>query len=363
MMNALIPLGKLLFSLKKNKIKKADRILIFKIGAIGDVVMTTPLIRAIRTEFPHARIDYLIGKSYASILEGNPYIDNIITFDENIYFRRKLMNIFNAIRIPQKYDLAFVLDKHMMFPVLASRFAHFRVGFDRNGEGFANNVNVKYENYTSKSKHEIYYYLDTINAISKKEYTDAETNVFLSGRDEQFAKEYLKKHHIDPLKLVCICPGGAINLGVGDDYMRRWPLDRFIQLAKRLLEKDYYVMFLGGKEDAFVEKENIKHKNFHVLIGKTTIKQTAAVLKQANVVICNDSGPMHLAGAVNRNILSLFGPTSPIEKAPLQSESSYIWKEKMQAYDIYGKCNTKENLMKKIEVKDVLECLKMYGIK
>ena len=364
-MKLFLQAGKLLYAFKQKKLQRANRILIFKIGAIGDVIMTTPLIRAIRTEFPNAKIDYLIGKSYATLLEANPYIDDILTFDEKVYFKKKWSQIFSAIKVRKKYDIAFVLDKHMLFGVLGSRLADFRVGFDRFGEGFANNLNVKYLNYTNPqiSKHEINYYLDTINKLSGKDYNDSRVELFLLQKDEKLALEFIKKHKIDTKKLLCICPGGATNLGVGDDYMRRWPLERFRELSEILVKKGYHVLFLGGKEDSFVEKARIKHKKFHMLIGKTTIKETAAVLKHANVIICNDSGPMHLAAAVNNRIISLFGPTSPIEKAPLHKESCYLWKEKKQAYDIYGKCHTKEKLMEKITVNDVLEGLAMYGIK
>src|SRR3989344_9034729 len=128
------------------------KIIFFKTGALGDVLLTTPLLREIRQKFPDACIDYWAGNYSKRILEGNKEINNLIGFDESAFYKKKLISflrLLNAIR-KEKYDIAFVLDKHWIF----SLFFLFtgikkRIGFRRKVS--FNNYDVKYNN----SKHEI----------------------------------------------------------------------------------------------------------------------------------------------------------------------------------------------------------------
>ena len=135
------------------------KILLFKIGAIGDTLMTTPLIRQLRNNFPDAQIDYLIGEHSYGVLDANKYLDNIIKFDEKIFFEKyfiKWMKLIFKIR-KESYDVIFVLDKHWIFNLVSFLFRiKKRIGFDRFGEGKFLTYKVPYFG----RKHEIFYYLD-----------------------------------------------------------------------------------------------------------------------------------------------------------------------------------------------------------
>lgn len=349
--------------LKKRKVPSdIDNILFIKLGAIGDVLMTTPLIRAIKKRYPNAQITYYCGKSYSKVLSGNTNINRLVPFDQDIFFKKQIKSIIklkNKIK-KEKYDIAFVLDKHWSLSLFAFLCKiPFRIGFDRNGEGFANNMNISYK----KVRHEIDYYLDLAKLIGIKSSTK-KIDLTLDKKETNYAKDIFKKNKIK--KSICLIPGGANNPGVGDDPIRRWPEAKFAELIQKA-ESKYSIILLGGPGDVAIGKKilsalnNDSKKHIINLIGKTSIKESAAIMKNSNHIVCNDSGPMHIASAVNNKIISLFGPSSPKRKAPLNKGAVAIWKSSSmydERYELYGKKPKYKDYMGKIKVKDVLSLIR-----
>ncbi|WP_423792409.1 glycosyltransferase family 9 protein [Methanocaldococcus indicus] len=339
------------------------KILLFKIGAIGDTLMTTPLIRQLRKNFKDATIDYLIGKYSYGVLEGNKHLDNIIKFDEDIFFKKDFkewLKLIFKIR-KRRYDTIFVLDKHWIFNLTAFLFGiKKRIGFDRFGEGKFLTYKVPYFG----RKHEIFYYLDLLKGLRiEPNYEDWEMEIFLSEKDLDFAERFWDENNLNDKVVVGICPGGARNIGVGDDDLRRWDSKKYIELIKKLKEKGFEVLLIGGKTDKGIEKTILKEVKCISTIGKTSLKESSALLKKCDVVVCNDSGPMHLAASVNKKIISIFGPTHPSEKAPLHKESKYIWKQIgcNPCYDLWGRfpkpCPYKKRCMECIKTEEVLNII------
>ena len=349
----------------KSEFKK---VLFFKLGAIGDTLMTTPLVRQVRKNFKNVQIDYLIGKTSAPVLENNSNISNIITFDEMIFVKKKIFEWIKLIKLikEKKYDLIFVLDKHRIFNLTAKLFRiKRRVGFDRLGkEGIFLTDKV----YYGKIRHEIYCYLDLAKEIGLKvNYKDTKMDIFLSDKDKRFANEFWKKHKLNDKKVIAVCPGGSKNYA-DSRMIKRIPLNVLIKVIKSLIIKKIKVVLIGGQTDKELEedllekglsknkKDNLKNTKEYVVsaIGKITLKQSAAILEKCNIVICNDSGPMHLAASVNKNIIAIFGPTNPTKFAPLLKQSKYVWKS-----DLY---DPKEELFGKYKKKDYFVNLKSEEI-
>jgi len=315
------------------------KILLFKIGAIGDTLMTTPLIRQLRKNLKNATIDYLIGKHSYKVLEGNKHLDNIIKFDEKIFFEKDFKEWIKLIFKIRKrdYDVIFVLDKHWIFNLTAFLFGiKKRIGFDRFGEGKFLTYKIPYFG----RKHEIFYYLDLLRGLGiEPNYEDWEMEIFLNENDLEFAEKFWNENNLNDKVVVGVCPGGARNIGVGDDDLRRWDVEKYKELIKKLKERGFEVLLIGGNTDKEIEKAILKEVKCISTIGKTSLKESAALLKKCDVVVCNDSGPMHLAAAVNKKVVSIFGPTHPSEKAPLHKESRYIWKQVgcNPCYDLWGR--------------------------
>jgi lipopolysaccharide heptosyltransferase II len=337
---------------------KPNKILFFKLGAIGDVIMTTPLIRQTKKSFPTAKIDYLVGEYSAPVLEGNKYLNKIIRFDEKTFVK---MYIFSWLWLIGKirrrhYDLVFVLDRHWIFNLTAYLAGiRTRVGFDRLGK---EGKFLTHKVYYGPPRHDIYCYLDLLKALGGMvNYKDWKEDLFLTIKDRAFALTYWKKHNLRGRKVIAIAPGGAINPAQSLPA-KIWPTDRYVELIRRLKKKGYEIVLIGAATDKGFEKQIIQKVNVLSLIGKTNIKQSAAIMQKASLVICNDSGPMHIAETVNKKIISLFGPTDPRKLAPLWKESKYLWKLKKPTYDVYGKHRGSGNEINKITVEDVLRCIK-----
>lgn len=339
------------------------KILFFKLGAIGDTLMTTPLLRQVRKNFPDAEIDYFIGKHSAEALEGNKNLDTITPFDESIFVKKKIVQWLKLIRKikKEKYNIVFVLDKHWIFNLTAFLAGiPVRVGFDRLGkEGILLTKKVYYGN----DKHEIVYYLDLLETLGcKVDYDDWKFELFLNKTNEKFADDAWKKYDLKGKKVIGIAPGGGKNPGEAIG-IRNWPIEKYVNLIKKLIEKRFSIILLGkGADDLEKEKEILKINDPRIIsfIDKCSIKESAALIKKCNYIICNDTGTMHIASAVNKKIISIFGPTNPMRKAPLWPESRSIWKDQAiyeADYELFGK-KPKGIFFKNIKVEDILELIK-----
>ena len=318
------------------------KILLFKIGAIGNVIMTTPLLRQLRKRFPDARIDYLVGNAAAPVLEGNKDIDGIIRFDEAVIFKRKIFKIRKMAKDMQKrqYDMIFVLDRHWLLNLLSRMFRiKARVGFDRMGK---EGKFLTHKVYFDGTRHEIYYYLDLLSKVSKADYRDLRPQIAFGKIPKSIGR--LKD-------FICIAPGGASNPGQ-KAYSKLWT--GYKELVQELSKK-HKIVLVGDKKDLRITR-NITGKDIIDLAGKTTIQETAAVMKKARLVICNDTGAMHIASCVNSDVLSIFGPTDPRRFAPFKGK--YLCKSGngCPCNDIYGKFNCVGNeCISRITAKEVMK--------
>jgi lipopolysaccharide heptosyltransferase II len=261
----------------------------------------------------------------------------------------------------ERYDVIFVLDKHWIFNLVSFLFRiKKRIGFDRFGEGKFLTYKVPYFG----RRHEIFYYLDLLNGLRvKPNYKDWDMEIFLSKKDLEFVERFWNENNLNDKIVVGVCPGGAKNVGVGDDDLRRWDTKKYIELIKKLKEKGFEVLLIGGNTDKEIEEQIFKKIKCISAIGKTTLKESTALLKKCDVVVCNDSGPMHLAASVNKKVISIFGPTHPCEKAPLHKESRYIWKQMgcNPCYDLWGRfpkpCPYGKKCMESICVSEVIQII------
>src|SRR3989344_2388008 len=230
--------GKFLFSLKKSRSylnnqlrnKKIKKVLILRSGALGDILMTTPLIRLLHDN--NYIVDYCVGDSFAVALKGNTNIRKVIPFDyEQIYVKKNLWKLLKLIfKIRKgKYDIIMVLDKTWQFGIIGFLTGKFRIGFDRYGEGFANNLNVKYE----QKKHDIKYYLDFARFLGLKyEEKDYQMDLKIPMPDLEMAMTFCKGKNI-----VGICPGGGKNAGQSLDF-KIWDKENYLKLVKEIVREN-----------------------------------------------------------------------------------------------------------------------------
>ena len=315
------------------------KILLWKIGALGDILMTTPLVRQLRRTLPGASIDYLTGNRCTAILAGNPHIDQVRGFDEAILYAGQAARVPEVLALLRGYDCIFTLDKHWVFALLA-RLARvpMRVGFRRRAhEGLLLTHTVRY----GALRHEIDCYLDL-----------AETAGWSISRDDVALEA--------PVEAAFACePGSVVLINSGGDnanensQVRRMPDTLFGALVEACAAQ-HPVVFVGSTSEAGYY-ERFAGAGRTNLCGRTSLAQATAVLRQAARVITTDTGLMHLAAAVNRQVTAVFGSTHPLRKCPPGVRWAWGDEERYNPrYELFGTVPT-GRYFGSLTVADILE--------
>jgi len=349
-------IGRILLLFKNKELPSyPNKILFVRSGAIGDVIMTTPLVRAIRKSYPGAKITYLVGEWSKDVLKNNKNIDNIVSFKDEIITKRNPVGVFKLIQTirKEKFDLAFVLDKSYLWGlVVLLSGIRTRIGFNRTGEGFPNNLNIKYDG----TKHEIAYNM-CLGLYCGATLNDTTTELHISEEDKQIAIK-----HLTGKPFVGIAPGGAKNPGQ-EMAKKRWPVDKYAKLIHELIKGGNNVALIGGKGDVEIAKEihdkltETDRKHLTNVTGKLTIQQSTALMKRCDIMITTDSGPLHMAATTNVPLIALFGPTDPNRFAPSHAHvitTKILCVPCYTAQGTHASCNNRI-CMNLIEVKDVLK--------
>lgn len=337
------------------------RICVFKIGAMGDVLMSTPMVHALRQRFPRARIDYWTGEAAAPVLQGNHDLDRIIPFPDQTFLKKRVdLAIRLARRIAaQQYDLMLVLDKHWSLGVFGKLCGvPVRIGFDREGEGFAHTVAVPY----GARKHEVDFYLDLAYAPGAPKVRQPKLELVIGKQDLAFARRFFRQHRLDPKKTIAIAPAGAKNPGQ-DMVIRRWPAERFAAVAQALAQDGWQILLIGRSpgDDHVLPTMLGAVPDAVNAIGTFTLRQSAALMKLSRMLICNDSGPMHFAAAVGTPTVSIFGATDPIRKAPRGTKHRWVWNpvdcNRAEVFARYDKPYLIRNILK-VQPRQVLQAVR-----
>ncbi len=320
----LILVGKILFTKKKFIInpKKIKKILIIVPYAIGDVLITTPMIKAIKKNLPKTKIVCLCSDWSKDIIVNNKYVDDVIIVDNNFFIKKKWGMKFIKKLKKEKFDACIVCE---MFSLPIFSFLcgiPIRIGFDFNGEGFSLTHTVQY----TQDKHVLDYFLDMIKFLGINGH-DKKMVLELSKEDIKFAGQHFKKTGFRNKLLIGLCPGGGIKPGYPTES-KQWPTQYYEKLVKKLIS-DYNcnIILIGGQEDNKQAKilSRLDKKRILDFTGKTTIRQSAAVIGRCDLFITNDSAPMHISSAMGVPTVSIFGPTDPMRLAPLNKNSIAVY--------------------------------------
>jgi heptosyltransferase-3 len=305
------------------ELKNVRRILVAKLRHHGDVLLTTPVFSHLKQQFPQARIDAYIYKETVPMLEGHPAIQALIVYDKGIKRKNKLqrliyeLKLLNKIR-KQKYDLVINLtegDRGALAAWVSG--AQTRVGFDPEGSGMFR----KKEIYTHvarichQTRHTVERHLDVLRSIGifppleerdlffhipQEAYTRVET--LLAERSIK-AKQYIMIHPVSRWLFKCL-PEETIA-----EVIRH--LHRRGETIVLTASSDPLEMAMNEKILSLVPEASVYH-----LGGKTSLKELAALIDFAKLLICVDSVPMHMASALKAPVLAIFGPTSEKTWAP-----------------------------------------------
>ena len=334
--------------------KEPPNILIVQTAFIGDVILITPLIRAVAELYPQAKIDVMVVAEAANLLENNPYINEVIVDSKR---DNTFLSLFQLIkRIKSKhYDLA--ISPHSSFRthlILYLSKIPERIGFNRGSAKWMLTKRIEHP----VGPHKIVKNLGLLKLLSDREF-DLQTELFPSEKDKQKAEELLKP--LSGKTLIAIAPGSIWKT-------KCWELNSYISLCRKLLDSGYGIVLIGGESDKFLceEIENAipeDNANLINLAGVTNLLESAAVIKNCSLMICNDSGAMHIANAMQTRVFGFFGPT-------VQRFGYYPYRQGDRVFEVdlecrpcgsHGskKCPQKHhNCMKQIEVEPVFAAVK-----
>ncbi|OGX18824.1 MAG: lipopolysaccharide heptosyltransferase II, partial [Omnitrophica WOR_2 bacterium RBG_13_44_8b] len=331
------------------------RILIVRTDKIGDVLLSTPVIKALRENYPNAYIAMMVCPYTKDIVEDNPYLDEVIIYDKDgkhKKWRRSLKFARNLAKI--RFDLALILhptNRVHLVTFLAG--IPRRIGYDRK-LGFLLTHRIKHTKQLGE-KHESQYCLDLLKYIGI-ESQDSNLLMPIKQPSQDWVDELFKQQGIkDSDRLLAIHPGASCP-------SRIWPNQRFAGVADRLIKKYGFKVFLiaGPKEIALVENLMKNMRNTAVnLAGKTSLSQAASLLKRCQLFISNDSGPVHMAVALGVPVISISGRNqkglSPKRWGPLGKKDRVLHKEVGCVKCLAHNCRREFACLKAITIDEVIE--------
>lgn len=263
------------------------KILIIRLSSMGDIVLTTPIIRALKTAFPNCQIDFLLKAKFESVLSANPYIDNLLLFSD----------MGSAKKMLKQNNYDYIIDLHnnlRSFQLKKATKAKSYAFPKANIEKWLM-VNFKI-NYLPK-KHIVDRYFEATKSLNLTN-DQKGLDFFIDEQNHYAISENLLNENFM-----------AIAIGAGHTT-KQIPLSKLQYLIDSI---NINVILLGDKND-FEKASKLKaNKNFQLqnFCGQLNIQQTASVLNQANGIVCGDTGLMHIASALKTPIYSIWGNTIP----------------------------------------------------
>ena len=300
---------------------KYDRILIIRFSSIGDIVLLSPLFKAVKQLFPEAKVDFLTLQIYASIHKYNPYISNILSIP-----RRSGVNAWwEFVRSIKINNYQLVIDAHR---TLRSRSLRFYSLFCKarwisiKKLYLKRYLLIKFKiNQLVPIKAYRQLYLDSLSCYGDVKKFSTNTKVYLPSKLQSEIAGKLGL--ITGYSYVAIAPGASFEL-------KRWPLDRFYALAQRLIA-DHTVVIVGGLDtvnDAKWLATKLKKRVINCA-GRLGILESCALLSHCQLTITNDSALLHLSEAVKTPVVAIFGATTKEFGFAPHLKESYLCETKL----------------------------------
>jgi lipopolysaccharide heptosyltransferase II len=294
---------------------RVNKILIIKPAAIGDVLLSTPVIENLRHNFPDAEINFLTQTYCRDVVADNPYLSRVLTYDRDDSGYCIIKNVRK-----QKYDLVIDLfcNPRTALITFLSR-AEYRIGYPFRFRSYAYNIKVKSR---SGEVHNIDFNLDALRHLGL-EIVSRQPYFEVNDIHTEFAGRCVEENGLASSEIIGINPSGTWETKV-------WYPEKFVELI-RLLNSQYAFLLFWGNEKERAAAEGIKKNagsNVY-MIPEVDLKYAAALIKKCKVFISNDTGPMHIAWVMGVPVCGIYGPTNSKLQGPLGDNSVVIENESL----------------------------------
>jgi heptosyltransferase-1 len=323
------------------------KILLIKLSAVGDVVHTIPVLNKLRRRYPSAQLDWLVTPAIAKLLSHHPAITNIIEFEREAWSQPwRLAPFASYARLATvlrrtAYDL--VIDMHGQFRTAALTLATgapARIGFDRPRarvwdasprkfpeearkhawQGAREGSWLAYTHHIpvpTLDLHAVDRYLN-VGPILGLDKEPADFNFTIPQSATSRVDSLLRQNGVDHAEIAIMAPGTIWET-------KHWGSDKFAKVAAHFMAKGFAVALIGSQRERAVCEEVASLAPGAVdFAGMTSLTELAALIRRSAICITNDSGPMHLAVALDRPVISIFGPTDPIWIGPYRRANSVL---------------------------------------
>jgi ADP-heptose:LPS heptosyltransferase len=302
-------------------LSRTQRILVVRLDAIGDVVMTTPFLRELRRNLPDARITLVVNPNTYDLVRTCPYVDEIFSFDCLVPYRwSALLLPWRALKMArahlwqQQFDLALLPRRE--FDIWAASFlvffsrARWRVAYSEFVSSRKHRQNPGLDRLFTHlvsdqpgSMHEVDHNLNMLRSLGATIHQD-HTELWTSPECDSEVHQLFRSNGVeDGDLLIGLCPGAS-------DILKQWPAERFSEVAMRLIHHyNCKIVVLGGPADYLMGSTIAPASGRSVvnLAGVTSLPQTVAIIRRCQLFITNDTGPMHIAAAVGTKVIAIFG--------------------------------------------------------
>lgn len=306
--------------------KAFNNILIIKPSALGDIVQALPALSALRRSFPDAEISWLVRPEFAPLLENHPHLTRVIHFDRKFLGKAwfhpgafaAMLSLFRRIRRCQ-FDAVFDFQGLFRTAFLA------RVSGCKKRFGPADAKELSRFFYThrikkpAESPHVVDHYMNLVRAAGGAE-LEVEFTLPCDAQAEESVRRLLATNSITSQQYAVLVPGSA-------HADKCWPIDRFAELASKLsCDHNLSVVATGSPSEAPLVERLVQSADVPIgnLAGRTSISELIALLRNAALVVTNDTGPGHIAAALGRPIVMIFGKSNPLRVAPYRRPNTVV---------------------------------------
>jgi heptosyltransferase-2 len=320
------------------------KFLVIRFSSIGDIVLTTPVIRCLKKQVPDAEVHFLVKNSFRSVVEHNPYIDKLHVLAHSWELMIEELKTEN-------YD--YIIDLHHNVKTLRIKKALGKRSFSFYKLNIQKYLYTAFKINVLPKVHIVDRYMKTVESFAVK--NDGAGLDYFIATHEEIKKQDIPASH----------SAGYIGCAIGAAHgTKRWPVHKWKEFCQKM---DHPVILLGGKEDESNGNEiaAIDPIKIYNACGKFRINESADLVRKAKIVITNDTGLMHIAAAFKRPVISLWGNTVPsFGMTPYYGNASVsnvimqtnrLWCRPCSKIG-YKKCPLGHfNCMEKIDVNEVLE--------
>ncbi len=338
--------------------KDNNAILVIKISAIGDVILSIPSLAAMRKHFPRARIVMLVGTKAREVVSNCPYIDELIVFDNSSQRSRikKILDLSASLR-REYFDMVIDLQNNRASHLLGSlSMSTRRIGYKSKKLDFLLSKRIDGAKLKLPPVEHQFRLLRSLGIQdgSKK------LQLFPTELEKQNVDNILKNQWLGNKQILI-----GMNIGSSTHWeTKRWLTENLIKLCRKFHQNGARVLITGSKQDVSIAKKlisSVKSKPIN-MVGRTTLMELACLIKRCKLFITADSAPLHIACAMSTPCIALFGPTDP-ERHLQPTRSVVIIQKKLKCSPCYRRVCRNVKCMKKISVEEVFgTAMRMLGM-